>query len=262
MNPDHILVVSITRFPGLVWDAKAKKVVLQYLGSYINAGAGYAMLSMAWPSEAFRVRECGKREYLSGSVFQALMAANVDYIYSSFMADYETLNPATSTLDLAFLAPAIYMMQSHHDANMAMEVTQSTSDSLLRQQGALVLSPSAQSVFSCALTRTDLHTQSTRALVERAVANYSGGMTSSTGRYVMKVKEIAKLIRGPTSFRPDIKISVDSTSGQVSAYLNLDIADLTSCISSAESNQVVSRCVAILGKTCGRDPGEIIVLDI
>ena len=51
LNPLNVLVVSIACFPGMIWDANAKKIALQYLSDdvpYISAGSGFALLSMAW----------------------------------------------------------------------------------------------------------------------------------------------------------------------------------------------------------------------
>jgi hypothetical protein len=195
-----------------------------------------------------------QRVYLSGSAFSSLIEDNVDYIYSISLSDLENLNPSTS-LDMTFLSPALYMLRSHHDAQIAFEVVQSPSDSIIRQQGNIVLAGApSPSVYCSVLSRTDLLTQPTRALVEQMTIK-----TSCTGRYLIKVKEMVNMITGPRSFRPDLKL-VTTDSGKVATYLTLDMADLTSIQSNL---QITSRCVAIAGKSPGRDPeSRLISLDI
>ena len=62
-----------------------------------------------------------------------------------------------------------------------MEVIQGRSDTLMRQQGNIVMAASPSSPFSCALSHADLMVTNTRSLVAMALGS-TRGLWSTTSR--------------------------------------------------------------------------------
>ena len=253
LAPDKVLVLSIVRFPGLAWDPETRSVRASYDAikqKYESSGSGYAMLASALPSEGFWMDPAANdRQYLSSSVLHTLGQAGVEYLYSSRLSDYAQLSSASPTLDTAFLGPALYAMDEL-GAGVAAEVVQGGSEGVLRRQGTLAMSravasaegggesgagggkrssqssssPAAfgeKSPFSCLIGAPDLESALGRALVGLA-AKQPGGIWAGNSRYLFKLKALRHLVRGPTSFKWNVKAQAPC------AYLSMDIVDLTS----------------------------------
>mmetsp|Transcript_37263 Transcript_37263/g.82893 ORF Transcript_37263/g.82893 Transcript_37263/m.82893 type:complete len:1238 (-) Transcript_37263:319-4032(-) len=241
LKPEQIYVVSIARFPGLMWENQTKTFMVTYNHQfpYLPAGSGFAMLSLGWASTAFTVTAEGSRYYVAGSVLQMLSKLKVEYIHSSMMCDTEMLSPANPLMEPTFMGPAIYGMDVK-GAGMAMQAMHGKNDSLTRQHNSLILSPDPGQPFSCSIPFLDLQTPATRPLLIAAVKQ--ANVWSCTNRYLFQLSYLMDMMTGPNSFHPDIEVITPC------AYVSLDMADLTS------TGPKLGRCIAVAGRVRGPDP--------
>lgn len=165
----------------MVWDSAAKILKLQFTHdaeSYQQAGSGYALLALAWPSHAFTMTPDG-RSYVAGSVLQKLQSDGVQYIYSTLLCDTECLSCTAPAADPAMVGPALYAMD-HRGANMAVQALVTSTDQCARTSHSLVLSPSVGGFYCNSVSLSDLQSVATRPIIKAQVD--SGVVVNSTSR--------------------------------------------------------------------------------
>ncbi len=99
LKPSQIVVVPINRLPSLMWEGAARAFQVNYSHnfSYVCAGGGYAMLSLAWASSAFTVDVAGERAYIAGSCCDKRVCVG-PHARTAHRAPYATRSPQSSTV--------------------------------------------------------------------------------------------------------------------------------------------------------------------